>query len=192
MKDTVLFGGSFDPVHIGHAMVANYVSQLDTVAEVWLMPGRINPLKTNHPLASDAQRLEMCRIIAADCRSAAVCDVEMSMPEPSFTSDTLRRLAGEFPNRRFALLIGSDNWLLFDRWHEADWILANHRIYIYPRPGYGLNAASLPTGVTLLADAPQALVSSTFVRNGFSRNANLNFFVPEKVLSYITKQNIYG
>ena len=192
MIRTAIFGGSFDPIHTGHAMVANYVAQSGIVDEVWLMPGRINPLKAGTAPASDAHRLAMCRLVAEDCAETNVCDAEMSLPAPSYTVNTMRHLVAQYPDRRFSLLIGSDNWLCFDQWHEHDWLLSNFEIIVYPRPGYNIDPQSMPAGVTILQAAPMALISSTFVRDGFAAGRNMNFFIPAKVLNYINKHQIYG
>lgn len=191
MTRTALFGGSFDPVHMGHAMLANFVAGTGLVDEVWFMPGRINPLKSGVPPVEEFHRSEMCRLVAEDCRAASVCDIEFSMPAPSYTSRTLKRLVDLFPGKEFQLLIGSDNWLCFDRWRDHEWICSNFRIIVYPRPGYEIGRLSMPENVSVLKDAPQALISSTFVRDGLAQGRNMNFFVPQKVLNYITKNRLY-
>lgn len=192
MIRTALFGGSFDPIHVGHAMVTNFVAQCGLADEVWLMPGRVNPLKSEKPPVGEMHRVEMCRLVAGDCADTSVCDIELSMPAPSYTSRTLKRLAGLFPEREFMLLIGSDNWLCFEHWRDHEWIGSNFRIIVYPRPGYDIDGSSLPGNVNLLKDAPQALISSTFVRDGLACGRNMNFFLPSKVLNYIKKHRLYG
>lgn len=190
-KRTILFGGSFDPIHIGHSMMAQYVSQLPEGGEVWLMPGRINPLKAGFPPASPEHRVEMCRRTAEKCRNVSVCGIELELPEPSYTIDTLRHLSAMYPDREFILLIGTDNWLCFDRWKDHESILRQHRILLYPRPGYDIDRASLHEGVELLDEAPQALISSTFIREGFAKGMDMNFFVSDSVLQYINEQGLY-
>lgn len=189
---TLVFSGSFDPVHIGHAMVASYVSQCGVADEVWLMPSRINPLKTGHPPIADMHRLAMCELVARRCERVNVSDVETLLPEPSFTYRTLTYLREHFPNREFMLLIGSDNWLIFDRWRDSGNITAEFKVVIYPRPGYDIDPLLLPPGVTLLSEAPQVLMSSSFVRRSLSEGKNLSFFLPSEVLNYINKHNLYG
>lgn len=192
MTRTGLFGGSFDPIHTGHAMVANFVAQCGLVDEVWLMPGRVNPLKCATPPAPDVHRLEMCRLVAEDCINTKVTDVELSLPTPSFTAQTVRHLLNVSPDRKFVLLIGADNWLCFDRWREHDWLLEHLDVIIYPRPGYPVDRDSLPDHVTLIDDAPQVLMSSTFARAGMAKGINMNFFLPSKVIKYISNHQLYG
>ncbi len=189
---TVVFSGSFDPVHIGHAMIASYVSQCGIADEVWLMPSRINPLKTGQPPVADKHRVAMCALVARRCGRVDVSDVETRLPEPSFTYMTLAYLREHFPDREFLLLIGSDNWLIFDRWRDSGKIIEEFRIVIYPRPGHDIDPLSLPAGVTLLSDAPQALISSSFVRRWLRERMNLNFFLSNEVLEYINQHNLYG
>lgn len=97
-----------------------------------------------------------------------------------------------YPEREFILLIGSDNWLLFDRWRDYRKIMDEFRILIYPRPGYIVDEEDLPERVSLLSDAPQALISSTFIRDALGKGRNLNFFLPCEVLEYIRKFSLYG
>ncbi len=192
MIRTALFGGSFDPIHMGHAMVANFVAQCGLVDEVWLMPGRVNPLKCAAPPAPESHRVEMCRLVAQDCIHTVVSEVELSLPSPSYTSQTVRHLLSAYPDRKFSLLIGSDNWLCFNRWREYDWLLKHIEVIIYPRPGYEVNKDELPEGVSLLEDAPQVLMSSTFARAGLAGGLNMNFFLPSKVINYISNHQLYG
>lgn len=193
MKKIALFGGSFDPIHIGHAMVASYVAQYCAVDEVWLMPGRINPLKQGHRPAPDEMRLEMCRKVASRIPGAKVCDLEMRLPAPSYTIDTLNELHRVYPDCRFSLLIGSDNWEVFHLWREHEQILASHGVIIYPRPGHDVDAGTLPEGVTLLGgEIPQTVMSSTFVRNAIAEGRDMNFFLPEEVMKYIEINNLYS
>ena len=192
MRRVAIFGGSFDPIHIGHAMIANYLSQCGMIDELWLMPGRVNPLKADHRPAPDRHRLEMCRIVADRCVNVKVCDIEFAMPEPSYTCNTLSRLRELYPDTEFILLIGSDNWLIFDKWKNGDEILCNHRILIYPRPGCDVAPDSLPAGVTLLNDLPTAQISSTFIREGLKSGLNLNYLLPAAILDYIISNNLYS
>lgn len=193
MSRVAIFGGSFDPIHMGHAMIANYVSQSGLVDEVWLMPGRINPLKQQgRKPAKPADRLEMCRFVADKCINVKVCDIELDMPEPSYTSDTLARLSCDFPQHTFSLLIGSDNWRIFDRWHNSDDIIRNHKILVFVRIGEEIDKTSLPPNVTLIENTPTAQISSTFIRNELNNGKNMTYFLPADVLNYIQSNHLYN
>lgn len=191
MKATYLFGGSFDPIHIGHAMLANHVSQLPGVEELWLMPGRVNPLKADRPPTADEHRLRMCSLVAERCANVRVTDVELRLPEPSYTWRTLEHLRENFPGRRFVLLIGSDNWLCFDRWARHEEILRSCGLAIYPRPGFDVDPAALPVNVRYLENPPIARISSTFVRRELAEGKNLRYLVPADVLEYIKIHRLY-
>lgn len=185
-----IFSGSFDPIHVGHAMVANFLSQYCGLDAVWLMPSPINPLKQGTTPVSESLRLEMCRIVAAKCTSVGVSDFEFNLPKPSYTWRTLCELRDTFPEHEFSLVIGSDNWLVFDRWRNYEDILRHFNIIIYPRPGYEV-AGELPLNVKLLKEAPQALISSTFVRKGIQEGKNMNFFLDPAVTEFIKANKLY-
>lgn len=172
-------------------MVANYVSQFCGVDEVWLMPSPLNPFKVGSCPVSETGRLEMCRIVAEQCSGVKVSDFEFDLPRPTYTCRTLLMLRDAYPDFEFSLVIGSDNWLVFDRWRDWETILDNFGIIIYPRPGYDVAPESLPPRVRLIGEAPQALISSTFVRSGLREGKNMNFFIDPKVFNYIRKNHLY-
>lgn len=186
-----IYCGSFDPIHTGHAMVANYVSQWGGVDEVWLMVSRLNPLKDGRLPADDSHRLAMAQLVAAECKGVTVSDFEMHLPLPSYTYVTLCRLRESYPQHRFKLIIGSDNWLEFGRWRDSEKIIDEFGLLIYPRPGY--EVTELPDrGVTLLGESPTSLISSTFIRKAVAEGRNVNYFVPPPVASYIEKNGLYS
>lgn len=186
-----IYSGSFDPIHTGHAMVANYVAQSGGVDEVWLMVSRQNPLKEGRMPAADSHRLAMASIVADQCDRVRVSDFELSLPLPSFTYVTLCKLREKYPQHDFVLIIGSDNWYALDKWRDADKIIKEFGMIIYPRPGYDLPDV-LPAGVSAVdKGAPVALVSSTFVRDAVAKGCNVNYFVPCIVADYIKENNLY-
>lgn len=185
-----IYGGSFDPIHTGHAMVANFISQCNVVDEVWIMVSRRNPLKTHPAIANDMQRLEMARIVARDCKNVKVCNIEMSMPVPSFTYDTLRELKRRYPQHDFKIIIGSDSFLNFSRWKNAESIQKEFGLVVYPRPNYPLPATE-PEGMTFINGAPEFSISSTLIREYVRDGWNINYFVPVGVSEYITTHKLY-
>ncbi len=157
-----ILGGSFNPVHIGHLMLASYLSQFGHLDAVWLTLSPLNPLKAgSNELIPDIQRLKMLQIATADASGVGVCDIELSMPRPSFTIDTLRLLARRYPRRRFKLIIGSDNWSIFES--RAEFV-----------------------------NAPMTNLSSTFVRRALAKGGDMNFFLPPGVYRYILENGLYG
>lgn len=185
-----VYSGSFDPIHTGHAMVANFVAQWGGVDEVWLMVSRLNPLKLGSHPAEDHQRIEMAELVASKCKDVKVSDFEMNLPLPSFTYFTLCNLREKYPEHDFVLIIGSDNWHFMDKWRDPEKIISEFGMIVYPRPGYDM-PDNLPDNVKVLRDAPMALVSSTFIRHSVAKGKNVNYFVPCGVAEYIEKNQLY-
>lgn len=191
MIETGIFGGTFDPIHTGHAIIAGYLAEGYGLDELWLMPGRRNPLKrTAGPVASDADRLAMAQLVADGCRNVGVCDMEMHMPMPSYSYDTLVALREKYLDRRFRMVIGSDNWQVIDRWRNVDRIIAEFGLLIYLRPGYEV-ADALPDNVSIAEGTPLLDISSTMIRQRLKEDKGINYMVPESVLSYIREKGLY-
>ncbi len=176
-----LFGGSFDPVHRGHLALAQYLLECGAVEEVWLMVSPLNPLKSGTQLSPDAERLEMARLAAADVPGVVVSDFELHLPRPSYTWRTLRALREAHPDIEFSLIVGADNWLVFDRWQHPEEILAHHRLLVYPRPGCEVDESALPDGVVYV-HAPLLPFSSTQVREAVRRGEDISEMVPRAIL----------
>ena len=119
-----------------------------------------------------------------------ICDIELAMPRPSYTINTLRYLAKRYPRHTFKLIIGSDNWKIFDQWKDAESILSDFGVIIYPRPGYPLGTI-YDDGVDVVS-APTADVSSSFIRKALAKGKDMNYFLPQGVYSYILDNNLYG
>lgn len=185
-----IYGGSFDPIHTGHAMVANFVAQCNVVDEVWIMVSRKNPLKPNLTVASDQSRLEMAKLVAHNCKNVKVSDLEMSMPIPSFTIDTLHELKKLYPQHNFKIIIGSDSFLDFNRWKDSERIIRDFGIIVYPRPNYPLPEIE-PDGFTFLNGAPEFGISSSLIREYIKSGWNIDYFTPVKIAEYIKKNNLY-
>lgn len=186
-----IMGGSYNPVHAGHMIVASYIAQWGDLDEVWLTLSPQNPFKRNLTLADDAHRLEMLRIAVGDSPILRVCDVELSMPRPSYTVDTLARLSEMYPDCDFRLIVGADNWESFNRWRSPDEIVSRHGVIVYPRPGYSSEGCEDTPGVTCV-EAPQVELSSTFIRDAIAAGRDMNFFLPPGVYQYITENGLYG
>lgn len=187
-----VFSGSFNPVHTGHAMLASWCAQFcPQIDEVWMLVSPQNPLKQDSEMLPQEQRLEMVKIVADGCCGVLASDFEFHLPLPSFTYRTLCALRDRWPEHRFRLMTGSDNWLIFDRWRDADKIIKEFGLLIYPRPGYQLAPDSLPANVTYMAAAPQIELSSTFIRQGLAASLDMNYFLPSAVYRYIQDNNLY-
>lgn len=176
-KRIAIFGGSFNPVHVGHIALARSVVQQHLADEVWLLVSPQNPLKQQMGLLSEQQRLNLVRKALEHEHGVEVSDFELHLPRPSYTWNTLQALSAAYPDVEFSLLIGADNWLLFNRWAHPDDILANYRLLVYPREGCVVNKASLPIGVSLI-EAPLFPLSSTDIRNLVREGKSIHGFVP--------------
>ena len=185
-----VYSGSFDPIHTGHAMVANYVGQWSGVDEVWIMVSRQNPLKSGMMPEADHHRMRMAELVANKCANVKASDFELSLPLPSYTYVTLCKLREAYPEHKFKLIIGSDNWLNLGRWRDADKIIKEFGLVIYPRPCY-VTPLQPPKGVEVLSKGPAAHVSASFVREMVASGGNINYFVPVEVAEYINTHNLY-
>ena len=184
-----IFGGSFNPVHIGHTLLASWLAQFTALDQVWMSLSPENPLKA--PLAASYDhRLAMLRIALARDTCVLPCDIERSLPLPSYTITTLRELQRRYPEHTFRLIIGSDNWHIFSRWRDYQEITDSFSPIISPRPGYPVDPASLPVGVELV-NAPVVEISSTMVREYIAQGKDMNHFLPCGVYNYILTHHLY-
>ncbi len=185
-----IFGGSFNPIHVGHCIVANYISQCAGIDEVWLLVSPQNPLKGDEDASYDRHRINMVSLAIGDCQRLKVCDIEFEMPRPSYTIDSLQKLKSTYPEHDFSIIIGTDNWMQFHKWKEWQRIIEDFGVVVYPRPGYPVDGDVLPEQVVLIK-APQVEISSTLIRNGLKLGEDMHFFLPEKVRKYIVDNNLY-
>lgn len=178
---TGIFGGSFNPIHIGHLALANYLCEYEGLDEIWFMVSPQNPLKEQTELWSDELRLRLVQLSIGDYPHFRASDFEFHLPRPSYTVHTLQRLDAAYPDRELYLIIGSDNWLQFDRWFESDHILRQYRLLVYPRPGFEIRSnQSLPESVRLVS-SPTFEISSTFIRQSLAAGKDIRFFLHPKV-----------
>jgi len=185
MTRTGIFGGSFNPIHVGHIGLAQQILKQDLCDEVWLMVSPQNPLKTDSELLPEQTRLALARKAVEGIEGVEACDFEYQMPRPSYTWKTLRKLCRTFPEREFSLVIGSDNWLCFDRWaHHAE-LLRRYPIIVYPRRGYEISDP-LPESVKLLR-APFFPCSSTLIRQKVAARESIVGLVPDNIISEVEK-----
>lgn len=186
-----IFGGSFNPIHTGHAIIANYISQQSGIDEVWIMVSKRNPLKRAQEPASDIHRLKMAELTARECGSnVKVSDLEMRLPAPSYSYETLKKLKEENPKDNFKLIIGSDNLEIFDQWRNSDKILDEFGLIIYSRPGHEIKDKYLKNSI-IIENGPSMDISSTFVRDSLKRKLNINYLVPLAVATYIKENKLY-
>lgn len=186
-----ILGGSFNPIHIGHAILANYITQYTDIEQLWLMVSPQNPLKSKISDSYDVHRLAMAELVASKCENVITSGFEFTLPKPSYTISTLEALTKKFPQHEFVLIIGADNWQYFNKWKDSDLILKNHDIYVYPRKGYEINIPDDLKDKVYSLDSPIVEVSSTFIREQLKDNRNMNFYLPQDVYKYILKNRLY-
>lgn len=175
-----IFSGSFNPVHIGHLALANYICEFDDLDEVWFVVTPHNPFKDGQELMDDNLRLNMVKHAVEGYPHFRVSDIEFGLPRPSYTINTLDKLNELYPHNEFHLIVGSDNWSCFNSWREARRILATSHILVYPRSGYPVDTASLPPNVRLV-NAPIIEISSTFIRQALRTGKDIRYFLPPSV-----------
>lgn len=187
---TGIFSGSFNPIHIGHLALANYLCEYEGLDEIWFMVSPQNPLKAQADLWSDDFRLKLVQLSIADYPPFRASDFEFHLPRPSYSVHTLEKLHEAYPDRDFHFIIGSDNWLRFDRWYQSERIIRENKIIIYPRPGFPVEEDKLPETVRLVY-SPEFEISSTFIRDALSEGKDIRYFVhPRAWESIKTMQSI--
>ncbi len=190
MKRTALFFGSFNPIHVGHLIIANTMVQHGEVDEVWLVVSPQNPLKERATLLADHHRLAMVRRAIDNNYRLKACDIEMHLPVPSYTVVTLAALQEKHPTHEFSLIMGSDNLESLHRWRNYEHILAHHRIFVYPRPGSEHCPLASHPSVTMV-DVPMMDISSTYIRRQIQAGRDVRYLLSEPVYQYLTEMHFY-
>ncbi|MDR1680909.1 MAG: nicotinate-nucleotide adenylyltransferase [Prevotellaceae bacterium] len=191
MKKTGLLFGSFNPIHMGHLMIAHYIRAFHALEEIWFVVTPQNPTKPLLSLIPGGHRLAMAQLAVAPHPPFRVCDIEFYLPQPAYTIDTLDALRTRYRRRSFVLLIGSDNWLQLPQWKDASRLCARYPIIVYPRFGFALPRRPAPHPHIVFAAAPRLEISSTFIRQALAAGRDVSYFLPPPVADYIEKHNLY-
>lgn len=187
-----IFGGSFDPIHTGHAIIAQHIIGSGAVDRLWLMVSPMNPLKADKERqVADTDRLRMVEMVSRPIEGVETSAFEFTMPKPSYTIDTLNALQEKFPDDEFYLIIGADNWQVFNRWRNSEEILAKYHLLVYPRLGYEVMIPKEMQERVALVDAPIIELSSTVVRERLAQGKSVRYYVPDEVLGYIERHRLY-
>ena len=190
-----LFFGSFNPVHTGHLILANYMAQYTDLAQIWLVVSPHNPLKAKASLARDRDRLNMVQLAVEGNPSLRASSIEMKLPQPSYTVDTLAYLSEQYPQHTFSLIIGGDNLISLPKWKNYAFLLENYAIYVYKRPDAPLENIDKTLlehpNIHFLEDVPQMQISATFIREALKNGKSIRYLVPEKVADYIVEGRLY-
>lgn len=185
-----LYFGSFNPVHVGHMVLANYMLGFTELEEVWMVVSPQNPLKQKASLLNQNQRLALVNLAIDDHTRIRSSNIEFSLPQPSYTINTLVHLQEKYPQHRFSLIMGQDNLASFHKWKNYEEILKNYRIFVYPRPGCPPSPFDQHPNV-VMTQAPVMDISSTFIRNAIREKIDIRYFLPYKVWLEIDEMNFY-
>ncbi|HCM76907.1 MAG TPA: nicotinic acid mononucleotide adenylyltransferase [Cytophagales bacterium] len=185
-----LFFGSFNPIHIGHLIIANSMLQNGGLDKVWFVVTPQNPLKPSKSLLHEFDRLDLVQAAVADNYQFEVSDVEFHLPKPSYTAYTLIHLSEKNPDKEFILIIGEDNLKNFSRWKNHEQILDNYKLYVYPRPQVTKTDLIRHPHVKMI-DAPLLDISATFIRKSIRNNKSIRYLVPEPVEQMIKTKGFY-
>lgn len=186
-----ILGGSFNPIHIGHAILANYILQYSDIEQVWLMVSPHNPLKEKSEYIADSHRIAMAQIVTNRVDNIITSEFEFSLSAPSYTINTLDKLSEKFPEHQFHIIIGTDNLLMLNRWRDYQRIVNEYGVIVYPRRGYNPADNNIIGNIEFINSAPLIEVSSTMIRDGIKTGKDMNFFLPDEVYNYIQTNNLY-
>lgn len=190
MQRIGLFFGSFNPVHVGHLIIANYMVTFTDLHEVWFVVSPQNPFKKKESLGNMYDRLEMVNLAIEHAENLRSSTIEFNLPQPSYTVDTLVHLHERHPDKEFVLIMGSDNLQSFHKWKNDELILRDYQIYVYPRPGHQGYPLENHPSVTM-TDTPLMELSATFIRQAVKDGKSIRYFVPDPVLEFIDSKGLY-
>ena len=189
-KHIGLFFGSFNPIHTGHLIIAEYMADRTDLKQVWFVVSPHNPLKAQASLANDYDRLHMVQLAIEDNPKLKASNIEFSLPKPSYTIDTMAYLHEKYPEHQFSLIMGSDNLESIHKWKNYELLLQRYPIHIYKRPGSESIAKPLNANIHL-HDVPLLYISSTFIRRQIAQGHSIRYMVPESVFQYLDGSRLY-
>lgn len=186
---TGLYFGSFNPIHTGHLIIADFFLNYSDLQSVWFIVSPQNPLKRSASLLNEYHRLFLVRLATEGNVKLRTSDIEFKLPRPSYTIDTLTYLEEKYPKNEFTVIIGSDSLNNIGKWKNSETLLKNYSFYVYQRPGF--EAPQQSKGNIRLFEAPLINISSTYIRNAIQQEKSVKYLVPDKVLEEIERNNYY-
>jgi nicotinate-nucleotide adenylyltransferase len=185
-----LYFGSFNPVHVGHLALANYLVENSAIDELWFVVSPQNPHKHVNDLLDAQHRVKMLQLAIEEYDAFKVCTIELDLPTPSYSYKTLRELSVKYPHYQFTLIMGGDNLPKLSIWKNADEILNNYSILVYPRPNYPIDKSHLKSNIMLI-EAPVFNIDSTAIRKGLHEGKRYPYLIPSKAYQYIVENKLY-
>jgi len=186
-----LFFGSFNPIHIGHMAIANYLVEYSEIDQLWFVVSPCNPFKKKKKMLEDYHRVHLVQCAIENDPRFRVCDIELKLSKPSYTIDTLTYLQDFYPDKKFYIIMGSDNLKSIDKWKNYEIILKNYPILVYPRPDYKVNSEDYPSARIKILKAPHMEISSSFIRRAIADGKNVRYFLSPDVYRYMDEMNFY-
>lgn len=189
-----LYFGTFNPIHVGHLIIANHMAEHSILEQIWMVVTPHNPQKQKNTLLDDYQRLHLVNLATGDYPKIKSSDIEFKLPQPNYTVVTLAHLKDKFPQHEFSLIMGEDNLKSLHKWKNYEYILENHDIYVYPRISESTDNETLSALNHLRVhkiEAPIVEISSTFIRENIKNRKNIRPLLPEKVWEYVDHNNFY-
>ncbi len=183
-----LFFGSFNPIHIGHLIIASYLRNNADLQKVWLVVSPQNPLKQSRTLLNEYHRLHLVKLAVEDDNSLDVSDIEFKLPKPSYTIDTLTYLSEKYPQHEFSVIMGSDSYQNLGNWKNPDLLLESYKFHLYLRPGFPVK--NLHKNASIV-EAPLLEISATQIRTLIQQNKTIRYMVPDKVRMEIEQNRYY-
>ena len=184
-----LYFGSFNPIHVGHLIIANHVLNETSINKIWFVVSPQNPFKESKTLLNEFDRLHLVRLATQDDNRIKSSDIEFNLPKPSYTSNTLTFLSEKYPEHQFALIMGSDSYQNLDKWKNYETIVNNYPVYVYKREGYEIRKAFDKEPVIL--NAPVIQISASQIRENIKSGKSIRYLVPEIVREEIETRKFY-
>jgi len=185
-----LYFGSFNPIHVGHLIIANHVINTTEFKKVWFIVSPQNPLKKSNTLLNEYDRLHLVRIAIQDDTNLKTSDVEFKLPKPSYTIDTITYLKEKFKQHEFAIIIGSDSFKNLEKWKNNDQLIRENEIFVYKRPGFDIEGSN-KLQIKVLTDTPLLDISSTYIRKLIREGRSIRYLVTDLVKEEIEKSGYY-
>ena len=192
MKKIGLYFGTFNPIHIGHLIIANHMAEYSDLDEIWFVVTPLSPHKNKKSLLDNHHRYELVYLAVEEYPKLRPSDIEFKLPQPNYTVHTLAHISEKYPDKEFCLIMGEDNLQSFHKWKNFETIVENHHLYVYPRiSGETVKNQFQEHPKVHRVDAPIMQISATQIRNAIKEGKNVRPMLPEKVWNYVDEMNFY-